>query len=51
MLWRDNRKSSNVEDRRGLSPSGLDGSGGGESGGMLRLLPNQHTAHMARKGN
>ena len=39
MLWRDNRKSSNVEDRRGLSPSGLDGSGGGGSGGLLRLLP------------
>ena len=39
MLWRDNRKSSNVEDRRGLSPSGLDGSGGGDSGGLLRLLP------------
>jgi uncharacterized protein len=39
MLWRDNRKSDNVEDRRGLSPSGLDGSGGGDSGGMLRLLP------------
>ncbi len=37
MLWRDKRKSSNVEDRRNMSPSGLDGSGGG--GGMLRLLP------------
>jgi uncharacterized protein len=39
MLWRDNRKSDNVEDRRGLSPSGLDGSGGGDRGGLLRLLP------------
>jgi uncharacterized protein len=39
MLWRDNRKSSNVEDRRDVSPSGLDGSGGGDRSGMLRLLP------------
>ena len=39
MLWRDKRKSSNVEDRRGLSPSGLDGSGGGDRSGLLRLLP------------
>ena len=39
MFWRDNRKSSNVEDRRGLSPSGLDGSGGGDRSGLLRLLP------------
>ena len=39
MLWRDNRRSDNVEDRRGLSPSGLDGSSGGDRGGLLRLLP------------
>jgi hypothetical protein len=39
MLWRDNRRSDNVEDRRGLSPSGLDGLGGGDRSGLLRLLP------------
>lgn len=37
MLWRDKRKSSNVEDRRNMRASGFGGSGGG--GGMLRLLP------------
>ncbi len=35
MRWRDNRRSSNVEDRRGERVSGLGGSGGG----LLRLLP------------
>ena len=39
MRWRENRKSSNVEDRRGMSPSGLDGFAGGGGSGMLRLLP------------
>ena len=39
MLWRDNRRSDNVEDRRGLSSSGFDGSGGGDRVGLLRLLP------------
>ena len=37
MRWRGKRKSSNVEDRRNMSVSGLGGLGGG--GGMLRLLP------------
>jgi len=37
MLWRDKRKSSNVEDRRNMRASGLGGMGSG--GGMLRLLP------------
>lgn len=37
MLWRDKRKSSNVEDRRNMSASGAGGMGSG--GGMLRLLP------------
>ena len=37
MLWRDKRKSSNVEDRRNMRASGFGGSGGG--GGILRLLP------------
>jgi predicted metalloprotease len=36
MLWRGNRKSNNVEDRRSERVSGLGGSGGS---GMLRLLP------------
>lgn len=36
MRWRDRRRSSNVEDRRGMRASGYGGSGGG---GMLRLLP------------
>ena len=36
MRWRGNRKSSNVEDRRGMGASGIGGLGGG---GMLRLLP------------
>ncbi len=35
MRWRDNRRSTNVEDRRGMRVSG--GMGGG--GGLLRLLP------------
>jgi uncharacterized protein len=39
MRWRENRKSSNVEDRRSMSPSGLDDLGGGDRSGMLRLLP------------
>ena len=38
MRWRDKRKSSNVEDRRNMSASGLGGLGSG-GGGMLRLLP------------
>ena len=37
MRWRGNRKSSNVEDRRGMRTAGSGGLGG--SGGMLRLLP------------
>jgi uncharacterized protein len=37
MRWRGNRKSSNVEDRRGVRASGSGSLGGG--GGMLRLLP------------
>lgn len=37
MRWRGNRKSSNVEDRRGMHPS-RSGSLGGR-GGMFRLLP------------
>ena len=36
MRWRGNRKSNNVEDRRGMRVSGGGGLGGG---GMLRLLP------------
>lgn len=36
MRWRGNRKSSNVEDRRGMRVSGVGGVGGS---GMLRLLP------------
>ncbi len=35
MRWRGNRKSTNVEDRRSMSASGL----GGRGSGMLRLLP------------
>ncbi len=42
MRWRNNRKSNNVEDRRGAKTSGLKmpsgGSGGGKLG-MLKLLP------------
>ncbi len=37
MFWHDKRKSSNVEDRRNMSESGLGGTGSG--GGILRLLP------------
>jgi predicted metalloprotease len=37
MLWRDKRRSSNVEDQRNMSDSGLGGPGSG--GGLLRLLP------------
>jgi predicted metalloprotease len=37
MRWRGKRKSSNVEDRRNVSVSGLGGLGRG--GSMLRLLP------------
>ena len=37
MLWRDKRKSSNIEDRRHMRSPRLVGMGGG--GGMLRLLP------------
>lgn len=37
MLWRGNRKSNNVEDRRNTRVSGLGGLTGGS--GMLRLLP------------
>jgi len=37
MRWRGNRKSSNVEDRRGMRASGSGSLGGGS--GMLRLLP------------
>ena len=36
MRWRNRRRSSNVEDRRGASPATLGGAGGG---GLLRLLP------------
>jgi len=36
MRWRGRRKSSNLEDRRGMRASGSGGVGGG---GMLRLLP------------
>ena len=35
MRWRGNKRSSNVEDRRGMQVSG----GAGLGGGMLRLLP------------
>lgn len=38
MRWRGNRKSSNVEDRRGMRISGRGGSGI-RGGGMLNLLP------------
>lgn len=37
MFWRDKPRSSNVEDQRDTSDSGLGGPGSG--GGMLRLLP------------
>lgn len=37
MRWRGNRKSSNVDDRRGMRASGNQGLSGGR--GMLRLLP------------
>ena len=37
MRWRGNRKSSNVDDRRGMRASGHQGLSGGR--GMLRLLP------------
>ncbi|MBN4069258.1 neutral zinc metallopeptidase, partial [Beggiatoa alba] len=36
MRWRGNRKSSNIEDRRGTRATGIGGLGGG---GILRLLP------------
>ena len=36
MRWRGNRKSSNVEDRRGMRPSGTGASGGNV---LLQLLP------------
>ena len=39
MRWRGRRQSSNIEDRRGASPVGLGGVGGGRGGGVLRLLP------------
>ena len=40
MRWRGRRQSSNIEDRRGASPVGLGGIGGGRGGGgVLRLLP------------
>ncbi|OOZ73147.1 hypothetical protein BOW49_09640 [Solemya velum gill symbiont] len=38
MRWRTNRRSSNVEDRRGMRTAGMRGLGGGD-GGILRLLP------------
>ncbi len=38
MRWRENRKSSNVEDQRNMSASGQGDSGGGNSS-ILRLLP------------
>ena len=38
MRWRGRRKSSNVEDRRGMRVSGFRGTGRG-GGGMLGLLP------------
>ncbi len=37
MRWRTNRRSSNVEDRRGMRTAGMGRLGGG--GGILRLLP------------
>jgi uncharacterized protein len=37
MRWQGRRKSSNIEDRRGMHVSGADG--GGSGGSMLRLLP------------
>ena len=39
MRWRGRRQSSNIEDRRGASPAGLGGLGGGRRGGLLRLVP------------
>lgn len=39
MRWRGRRQSSNIEDRRGASPAGSGGLGGGRGGGVLRLLP------------
>lgn len=39
MRWRGSRKSSNIEDRRGMRTSGMGGFGGGRGGGILRLLP------------
>jgi predicted metalloprotease len=40
MRWKGRRQSSNIEDRRGSSPSGLGGLGAGRGGGgLLRLLP------------
>jgi len=35
MRWKGNRRSNNIEDRRGMRPSSLGNSGGG----LLRLLP------------
>lgn len=37
MRWRGNRQSNNIEDRRGMSASGLGGLGG--ASGLFRLLP------------
>lgn len=42
MRWRGNRKSSNVDDRRNTSVSGIGGmrsGGGGGLGGLIRFLP------------
>ncbi len=40
MRWKGRRQSSNIEDRRGSSPSALGGLAGGRGGGgLLRLLP------------
>lgn len=41
MRWRGNRRSSNIEDRRGSRAAGIGGLGGlaGRGGGLLRLLP------------
>lgn len=39
MRWKGRRQSSNIEDRRSSSASGLGGLSGGRSSGLLRLLP------------
>ena len=39
MRWRGNRKSRNIEDRRGSSPARMSGYGRRGGGNILRLLP------------